>query len=98
MLDKNLGGAPEGNENGKNGRRAKQALEMALNNNGEEKEVASRMQCLVDIWNKQIAKAKEGDSHSATMIMDRLDGKPGQTVDLGPDTTVHFHLDYSGES
>jgi ADP-dependent phosphofructokinase/glucokinase len=91
-------GAPAGNQNAKNGKQARQALELALSNYGKEnKEVSSKIKTLVDIWDKQIKQAIEGDNHSACTIFDRLDGKPGQTVDLGPDTTVHFHLDYLGE-
>jgi hypothetical protein len=92
-----MAGAPKDNQNAVKGFKAKQALEIALNNNGETKVVISSMQCLVDIWNKQIALAREGSPASANMIMDRLDGKPGQSIDLGPDTTVHFHLDYKNE-
>ena len=73
-------GGQIGNTNAAKGRQARQALEIAIRNNGKKKKVASEMQCLVDIWNKAIEQAKNGNSGSMTMIMDRLDGRPGQSL------------------
>ena len=75
-----MAGAPKGNRNAAIGRKAILALELALN--GKE-EVVSSMQPLVDIWRVMITEAKGGDSKAANMIMDRLDGKPGQSLNIG---------------
>ena len=67
---------------------AKRALEQALEEvqSGRYVQRLESYQALVDIWKAQIKKAKEGDSQSATMIVDRLDGKPKQqTEHSGPD-------------
>ena len=80
-----MAGAPKGNKNAGRGRMATQALEVALGNGGQDKKVSSKIQTLVDIWNKQIALAKEGNPQAAAMIIDRLEGKPGQSLMLQGD-------------
>ena len=72
--------APKGNKNAVKGFQARQALELALSGKTE---VVSSMVKLVSIWNKMIDEAETGDSRAANMIMDRLDGKPGQSLNIG---------------
>ena len=81
------GGAPLNNNNAGRGREATAALEKALHQEAGEdsSQCIARFQAVVDIWKKQIKKAKEGDSTAATMILDRLEGKPAQSVNVaGP--------------
>ena len=80
-----MAGAPQGNTNARRGFQARQALEMAIANGGEEKQVAEGMQLLYNIWRVQVAKAMEGDQAATNAIMDRLDGKPGQSIMLSGD-------------
>jgi len=92
-------GAPKGNKNASNGRIASQALSVALEHNGEHTKVSSKIKTLVEIWNAQIAKAKEGDHQAASMIVDRLEGKAAQSiaidakVDLGLSDLTDSELD-----
>ena len=95
-LDK--GGAPKNNTNAARAKMGRQALELALTHYGSNKklEVASKIQTLVKMWQPIIDKAMiDGDLAAMREINDRLDGKPQQSVDLGPDTTVHFNLNYN---
>ena len=63
---------------------------------GQPLEVSSTIETLVRMWQPIINKAiVDGDLNAMKEINDRLDGRPQQSVDLGPDTTVHFHLDYN---
>lgn len=80
-----MAGAPEGNNNAGRGREATAALEKALHQDANEdhSKCIARFQTVVDIWKIQIKKAKEGDSTAANMIIDRLEGKPKQSVDVG---------------
>ena len=80
----NRGGQP-GNNNAGRGQQARQALELAIANNGEDKEVVSGLQILYNIWRVQVLKAMEGDQAATNAIMDRLDGKPGQAIMLTGD-------------
>lgn len=81
-----MAGAPKGNRNAANAHRARKALEKALQKaSGEEIRVGESFKALIEIWEKQIEKAREGDNQSASMIMDRLDGKPGQAVTVAGD-------------
>ena len=79
----NIGGQI-GNNNAYTGRKAKQALEIAVRreSTGQDGECIEAIECLVQIWLKAIEKAKEdGDIPALNAIMDRLDGKPRQTID-----------------
>lgn len=80
-----MAGAPVGNKNALKGYQARQALEMAIANGGKDKTVISGMQVLYDIWKVQVAKAMKGDQAATNAIMDRLDGKPGQSIVLTGD-------------
>ena len=92
-----MAGAPKGNNNAGKGRMATHALEMAVENGGKAVQVASGIQVLVDIWNVQVEKALEGDQQAANAIMDRLDGKPAQTVALDADLRVKEVKDLSDD-
>ena len=84
-------GAPKGNNFAGNALIAKKALEHSLlkyQNEEPQGEKASKFNALVDIWDAQIAKAVDGDNYSATMIIDRLDGKPKQQTEISGDLTV----------
>jgi hypothetical protein len=80
-----MAGAPLGNNNAGRGREATNALEKALYQDANEDapQCIAKFQALVDIWKAQIAKAKDGDVSSATMIIDRMEGRPTQAVDIG---------------
>lgn len=81
-----MAGAPLGNNNAGNGQQARQALEIAVRriSTGEKNPVIERMEALVKIWEKAIEKATEdGDMQALNAIMDRLDGKPGQAINIG---------------
>ncbi len=92
-------GAPKGNQNAVKGFQARQALDVALGHEGKDVQVSTKMKTLVKIWNAQIKKAKDGDNHSAAMIVDRLDGKAAQSiqidakVDLGLSDLTDTELD-----
>ncbi len=79
------GGAPLNNNNAGRGREATAALEKALHQEANEDSVQciARFQALVDIWKEQIKKAKDGDSSAATMIVDRMEGRPAQSLNIG---------------
>jgi len=86
-------GAPLGNNNAGRGREATKALESALLRRAGEtpdRETISRFSVLEQIWDKQIDKAlagdpKDVDNQSAQMIIDRLEGKPRQSMEISGD-------------
>lgn len=83
-------GAPKGNSNGKNGSKARQALTACLTRRS-----TRGIDELIKIWDVVCEKALNGDLPAAQEIFNRLDGKPGQTLDLGgSETVIHFNLDY----
>jgi hypothetical protein len=47
---------------------------------GDSSRLSDRMSVLVEIWEKQIDQAIDGNHQSATMIVERLDGKPKQAI------------------
>lgn len=77
--------APKGNSNAVRGYEATRALEKALaeESTGIEGEYVAKFSALVDIWRKQIEMAKEGNPTSAAMIVDRMEGRPKQAMDIG---------------
>lgn len=86
--------APKGNNFAGNALIARKALEHSLlkyEGNEPSGEKASKFKALVEIWDTQISKAIEGDNHSATMIIDRLDGKPKQQTEITGDLTVESY-------
>ena len=87
--------APHGNKNAANALVAKKALERALAVDGgyaQTPEPESRMSALVEIWAKQIEKAKGGDNDSAKFIVERLAGKAVQPVDLNATISTHEQM------
>ncbi|MCH7803092.1 MAG: hypothetical protein IH937_03330 [Acidobacteria bacterium] len=86
-------GAPLGNTNAARGFKATQALEKAVYrlSSGDETPCGDYEEVLVQIWVKAIEKAKDdGDMQALNAIMDRLEGKPRQSVDIGgqPDNPI----------
>ena len=69
------GGQP-GNKHAGNPRMARKALERAL----ELRSPVDRYRTLVEIWDRVIQSALDGDNQAANMIVDRLDGKPAQEI------------------
>lgn len=96
-MSKNKGGAPKGNNNGAGGKQAQNSLKICLARKAgkEPVEALEHFEALIAIWDRMYDKAVAGDTAAATMIVDRIDGKPGQSIDLGPDTNVTFHLNYT---
>ena len=92
-------GAPIGNKNAAVSKHAKNTLQCCLRRKfGEDTgEARPQYEALIAIWEKMYDKALEGDSTAANMIMDRMDGKPGQSIELGPDSTVNFNLSFDGD-
>lgn len=88
-------GAPIGNKYAAHGHLAKHALMKALrvkSGFGDAKAGTDEYKVLVDIWLKQIDMALEGNNQSTQMIVERLDGKAAQSVDIKSEstqTTVH---------
>lgn len=77
-------GAPRGNKNASNAKVAKNALNraMAIRSGEDVGPMVDSFKALVDIWAVQIDKALDGDNQSATMIVDRLDGRPMQATEI----------------
>lgn len=98
-------GAPEGNTNARRGFEATRALESVLLKRAglkPEAETISRFTALELIWEKQLDKATgelgDIDNQSAQMIIDRLEGKPRQSVDAtisNPDGT-NMSISFNG--
>lgn len=79
-------GAPKGNTNASKGKLFEGVIKRALMENDGAK--------LRSIVEKIIAKAEDGDMQAAREILDRIDGKPKQQVELSGDAenpvTVNF--------
>lgn len=93
-------GAPKGNQNAKKGHMARRALVMAverMHDGREDAPVVEKVKPLLDIWYRAIDEAKLGNIQAANMIMDRLDGKPQQNVDLVADLTHREVKDLTDE-
>lgn len=80
-------GGQIGNDNASRGAVARRALLKAIErkSTGDTGPLVDRMSVLVQIWEKQIDIALEGNQQSATMIVERLDGKPKQAIVGGDD-------------
>jgi len=84
-------GAKKGNNHAGKGLVAFKALEHALlKHQGQEPtgDKVSAFKALVEIWEAQVGKAIDGDTQSATMIIDRLDGRPKQQTEISGDLTL----------
>ena len=83
-MAKKSGGQP-GNKNGcYDNRMARRSLDMAIKrlHDGEtDKPCAEKINPLIQIWYKMIEEASMGNAQAANMIFDRLDGKPGQSIE-----------------
>lgn len=77
--------APTGNQNATRAKIARTALEKAM----EKRSPTDRFFTLIQIWDKLIEDAIDGDKQAAAMIIDRLDGKPSQSVDIEANITSH---------
>jgi len=79
-----MAGAPKGNRNNARGTKARIALEKAIRKASGVNVIDGRdeFEALVDMWSVQIGKALDGDNNSASMIFDRLDGKPTQATEI----------------
>jgi len=75
---KNLGGAPEGNQNAAKGKRWQNAIDKALANKCK----SDGQKALVDIATAMIDKCLDGDMTAIKEIGDRIDGKVAQTTVL----------------
>lgn len=87
-----MAGAPKGNRNAANGQFARAALVKALEKRAgyvSSNEILSRFKTLVEIWDVQIDKALDGDGPAATMIVDRMDGKPKSNDTVTTITKTH---------
>ena len=82
--------APRGNNNAGVGREATRALEKALairSGDADGDRLITRFKTLVEIWDKQIDAALEGELNSAREIFDRIEGKPVQAINASVDVT-----------
>jgi hypothetical protein len=78
--------APKGNNFAGNALIARKALIDAIavrDGTQEPKKGIERYNVLVDMWDKQIEKALDGDNDSFKHIVERLDGKAPQDLNLG---------------
>lgn len=87
-------GAPKGNKNAARGQMARDALIKAIERMHDDPEeyydfkkrpVISKIMPLMQIWFRAIDEAKNGNMQATNTIMDRLDGKAGQHVDIVAD-------------
>jgi len=85
MIEKRKKGGQPGNNNSGKNNMARQALQMAIASKGAKKDVVSKMKVLYEIWRVQVEKAMDGDQAATDAIMNRLDGKPFQSIQLTGD-------------
>lgn len=85
-----------GNKHGANKGIARRALLSALKRKSgiSTAEAPKEFEALIKIWEKQIEQAQNGDNTSTNNIVDRLDGKPKQSIvggdeDDSPVNVVH---------
>lgn len=101
-----MAGAPKGNKNAAKGRKALQSLEMAIvrmhddpdeYDDFKKRPVVQKIRPLIEIWFRAIDEAKNGNMQATNTIMDRLDGKAGQNVDIVADIVNRDVEDLSDE-
>ena len=85
-----MAGAPEGNQNAVKGFKARRALEKAIerlsNPDKNFPKCVEGFEILVQMWIKTIEDfQEEGNIQGLNAVMDRLDGRPGQSVILQGD-------------
>jgi hypothetical protein len=95
-MSKDLGGAPIGNQNGRRGTIARNALIKALKNKSGANIPCGmdEYEALVKIWDKQIDAATDGSVSAAKEIFDRLDGKAPQGIDLNATVATQTHEEW----
>jgi hypothetical protein len=100
------GGAPRGNKNAAKGRKARKSLEMAIERMHDDPDdyfdfkkrpLTEKVRPLVEIWFRAIDEAKNGNIQATNTIMDRLDGKAGQNIDIVADIQNRTVEDLSDE-
>ena len=74
-----MAGAPEGNKNAARGAECRQALKRALSR----KSTKTYREGLDLVMDEYVSAACEGESWAIRDMIDRLDGKPVQAVELG---------------
>ena len=70
------GGAPEGNQNAAKGRRWRNAIEKAL----ERRSKVDAQEALIELAEKLLAAADNGDAWALKELGDRYDGRPAQAI------------------
>lgn len=80
--------AAPGNNYAGNAKVAKAALERAL----EARSRIERKDMLEAIWDAQITAALSGERDSAQLIIERLDGKPQQSIDAVVDASITIEV------
>lgn len=98
-MSRKRGGQPGNSNSSNDNRKARRALDLCIKRMSEGKdpgEVVSEIKPLVLIWAKHIEQAAEGNTASANMIIDRLDGKPGQSIDqtISAGEGVSFNMSF----
>ena len=83
------GGAQPGNQNARKGRMFEQAIIREIKQRDLKE---GEGETLRRIAAKLVDKAQEGDLLAARELMDRLDGKPTQTIAGDPDNPLGFEL------
>jgi hypothetical protein len=83
------GGAPVGNKNGAKARLFEQALIREIKSRDAK---AGDGETLRRIAAKLLDKADDGDLYAARELMDRLDGKPAQSVTVAGDAEAPLRL------
>lgn len=78
---KNLGGAPEGNQNAAKGKRWSQAIDRALS----KRSPSDRTKALDELAEKLLKAADAGESWALKELGDRIEGKPAQSHIIGGD-------------
>lgn len=88
-----MAGAPKGNHNAAKGFKARQALEKAVfrlsNPDTNHPRCVQGFEVLVQMWMKTINDyMEEGNVQGLNAVMDRLDGKPGQSLIIDADVNL----------
>ena len=76
-----MAGAPFGNQNGLKGTRWRDAIDRALKNRSR----ARQIEALDELAERLLEQCEAGDMTALKELGDRLDGKPGQAIQLGAD-------------
>lgn len=88
--------APRGNQNAVKKPWA-EAIGQALDRRAKKNKQKGRMEALIEIAEKLLDKAEQGDAQAFKEIGDRMDGKPHQTIAAEVDTNVTVEVVRFGE-